>query len=123
MGPSSHIFRLLLAPDDFCIRGVAGENLRQFLNVEGVDLLQAKNCGVGNFVFSLVILQVVKDFSGAKNDALGAFCDLGVGQYFLECAAGEVGYRTGGTGISEKPFGVITTKGLMILRSACRRMR
>ena len=72
--------------------------------MEGVDLLQAKNCGVGNFVFSLVILQVVKDFPGAKNDALGAFCDIGVGQYFLECATGEVGYGTGGTGIPEEAF-------------------
>ena len=62
MSPGSHVFRLLLAPDDFCIRGVAGENLRQFLGVEGVDLLQAKNCGVGDFVFSLVILEIVKDF-------------------------------------------------------------
>ena len=62
MSPGSHVFRLLLAPDDFCIWGVAGENLRQFLGVEGVDLLQAKNCGVGNFVFSLVILEIVKDF-------------------------------------------------------------
>ena len=72
--------------------------------MERVDLFEADDGGIGNLVFLLVILEVVKNFSAAKNDATGSPGDGGIRQNFLEAAMGEVGHWAGGSGIPKEAF-------------------
>ena len=63
VGPGSHIFRLFLAPDEFCVGGLGSEEGEEFLFVQGIDLFEAKNGGIANFILFAVVGQIVKDFS------------------------------------------------------------
>jgi len=72
--------------------------------MERVDLLKSDDGGIGDLVFLLVILEVVKNFSAAKNDTTGSPGDGGIGQNFLETTLGEVGHRAGGSGIPKEAF-------------------
>ena len=80
--------------------------------MEGINLLEAKNGGVGDLMLLLVILQVVKNFAGAEDDPTGAFGDGGIGKNFLEGAAGQIGNGAGGTRVPQESFGGENDEGL-----------
>ncbi len=55
VGPGSHIFRLFLAPDEFCVRGLGSEQGEEFLFVKGIDLFEAENGGIADFIFFAIV--------------------------------------------------------------------
>lgn len=63
VGPGSHIFRLFLAPNEFCVGGLGSEEGEEFLFVEGIDLFEAEDGGIADFILFAVVGQIVKDFA------------------------------------------------------------
>ena len=63
VGPGAHIFRLFLAPDEFCVGGLGSEEGEEFLFVQGIDLFEAEDGGIADFILFAVVGQIVKDFS------------------------------------------------------------
>ena len=63
VGPGSHIFRLFLAPDEFCVGGLGSEEGEEFLFVQGIDLFEAEDGGIADFILFAVVGQIVKDFA------------------------------------------------------------
>ena len=55
VGPGSHIFRLFLAPDEFCVGGLGTEEGEEFLFVEGIDLFEAENGGIADFILFAIV--------------------------------------------------------------------
>lgn len=105
VGPSPHVFGLFLAPDYFGRGRVAGKDLQELGWVEGVDLFEADDGGMGDLMLLLIILQVIKNFTGAENDPTGALGNVRIGQNFSKGAVGKIGHGAGGAGIAEKTFG------------------
>jgi len=61
--PGSHIFRLFLAPDEFCVGGLGRKEGEEFLFVEGIDLFESEDGGIADLILFAVVGQIVKDFS------------------------------------------------------------
>ena len=80
--------------------------------MERVNLLEAKNGGVGDLMLLLVILQVVENFTGTEDDPTGVFGDGGIRKNFLEGAAGQIGDRAGGARVPQESFGGENDEGL-----------
>jgi len=55
VGPGSHIFRLFLAPDELCVGGLGSEKSEKFLFVERIDLFEAENGGIADFILLAVV--------------------------------------------------------------------
>ena len=55
VGPGSHIFRLFLAPDEFGVGGLGSEEGEEFLFVEGIDLFEAKDGGIADFILFAIV--------------------------------------------------------------------
>ena len=55
VGPGSHIFRLFLAPDEFCVGRLGSEEGEEFLFVEGIDLFEAEDGGIADFILFAVV--------------------------------------------------------------------
>ena len=53
--PGSHIFRLFLAPDEFCVGGLDRKEGEEFLFVEGIDLFESKDGGIADFILFAVV--------------------------------------------------------------------
>ena len=53
--PGSHIFRLFLAPDELCVGRLGSEKSEKFLFVERIDLFEAENGGIADFIFFAVV--------------------------------------------------------------------
>ena len=83
IGPGSHVLRLLLAPND------AGPSvlINEFFKVQAmqrVKLLDPDDSRIGDFVFGAVLGEVVVDFTGAEDHALGFGRRGGVIDNFLK---------------------------------------
>ena len=55
VGPGSHIFRLFLAPDEFCVGRLGSEEGQEFLFVEGIDLFEAEDGGIADFILFAIV--------------------------------------------------------------------
>ena len=109
VAPCAHVEGFFLTPDPFLSGlGVTGDDFGEEVVVEGVELFDPDDGGVGDVLFGAVLDEIVVDLAGAEDetvDALGLGFEGVVVEDFLEGGvAGEV--CGGGDGFREPQQGL-----------------